>query len=76
MADNVSDYNLSPKNGTASSTEATSSNQSTPKNQGDQYKIKNIDTGEAFDLRTEQEKPAVTPQNKVVIQGTPWNKFW
>jgi len=74
MAD---EFSLSPKNGNIS-TEADSSNQGTPRNQDgqDQYRIKNIDTGEAFDLRTEQEKPAITPQNKVVIQGTPWNKFW
>jgi len=77
MADNPSDYCPSPQNDSASTEAANSSQSTTPRSQGkDQYTIKNIETGEAFDLRAEQEKPAITPQNKVVIQGTPWNKFW
>jgi len=40
------------------------------------FVIKNIDTGESFDLREKDVESKVIPENSIKIEGTPWQCFW
>jgi len=38
--------------------------------------IKNIDTGESFDMREKGVESKVIPESGISIKGTPWQSFW
>jgi hypothetical protein len=42
----------------------------------DLFKIKNIDTGESFDIRHENLADKVNQSQQVTLKGVPWNNFW
>ena len=46
------------------------------KNEDDLFKLKNIGTGESFDLRQHHIEEQINPDNCIVLKGVPWNTFW
>lgn len=49
----------------------------TPKAEDNPFLIKNIETGETYDLRNDDTETKVNANNNdVVIKGVPWNTFW
>jgi hypothetical protein len=42
----------------------------------DLFKIKNIDTGESYDIRQDNIVDKVNPTQQVTLKGVPWNNFW
>lgn len=47
-----------------------------PNSEEDAFKIKNIDTGESYDLRHQEVETKINPENCLVLKGVPWNTFW
>ncbi len=46
------------------------------KTDNDPFKIKNIDTGEVFDLKSQETEAKVNTNNDGMMKGVPWNTFW
>lgn len=40
------------------------------------FLIKNLDTGEFYDMRSQDTETKVNSDNEVVLKGVPWNTFW
>jgi len=47
-----------------------------PKVENDPFKIKNIDTGEVYDLKSQETEAKVNTNNDGMMKGVPWNTFW